>query len=214
MNRERVAMGLVLAGLPVLIAALIVLPSLRRTDALKRRIQAAHELGREARPFVPVGREERAFLEDPGASWRSRLPVVRGDGARLAQVDRVVSEVSEAFRARGVRIAGMKALLAPVDGAFSLPAGPLRPAFPRRAATDLPEHRVGGWVLEVEVPGATGELFRALAAVGAVNALLEPAGLRWEVDPGRDKGRGRKPAARPGHHQYLLLRNYYLEPGS
>ena len=67
----------------------------------------------------------------------------------------------------------------------------------------LPETRLSGWVLELEIPGATGELFRALAAIAEVDALLEPVGLDWVLTeaPGQ-----------PGCRQVLRLRNLYLEP--
>ena len=199
-------MGLLLAGLPAVILWLVILPSTRRMALLRGRIAAAHERGREARPFTPVSREERAFLLDPGAPWRSRLPWIADDGARLAQVDRVVTEVNAALAAKGVKATAMKVLLDPVNGGFSLPAGLTHSPGPPRASSDAPEFQVGGWVLEVEIGGPTGELFKALAALATVNPLLEPVGLRWEVAAGPDGGVAEQ-------HQVLRLRNLYLKPG-
>ena len=209
---ERPILGLALAAVPVLVGLLVVRPATRRLAALHRRIDAAHADTPEVAPFVPVSREERALLEDPGAPWRTRLPLVAEDSARLAQVDRVVNEVRAALTARGVRAAGMRLLLDPVQADFTLPDGPIRAARPPRPASDAPDLRVAGWALEVTVPGPTRDLFQALAAVPGVNALLEPGGFRWEADPGPAPGphRSRHPAA--DHRQVLVLRNFYLKP--
>jgi len=210
LGRERAFMGLLLLAAPVLVG-LVLLPSTRRLARLRQRLAAAHEDTPQVRPFAPVSARERAFLDDPQAPWRSRLPLVADDGARLVLVDRVVNEVGAALAARGVKVEGMKALLDPVEGAFRLPRQRTREAFPRQAATDAPEREVDGWVLEVEILGPTGELFKALAAIVQVNALLEPAGLRWEAGPARNPG---APGGSPERRQVLQLRNLYLKPGS
>jgi len=199
MRRERTLMALLLAGMPGVIVMAVILPSTRRLAALHKRIDAAHEVAKDVRPFVPVSREERAYLAGP---WRSRLPWVPDAAARLAQVDRVVNQVNASFAARGVRVAGMKAVLDPVRASFTLPSRASREAFPPEAAADAPELRVDGWILDVEVAGPTRDLFKALAAVSAVDALLEPVGLTWETGP---DGTGR---------QHLLLRTFHLRPGS
>lgn len=213
---ERLLMGLLLAALPALAVALVVWPASRRLAALRQRIDAAHALAPEVAPFVPVSREERAFLTDPEAPWRTRIPLVAGDGARLAQVDRVVNEVRAALAAQGVRAAEMRLLLDPVQAEFSLPDEATREVQAPRPATDAPDLRVSGWALEVVVPGATGNLFKALAAVPGVNALLEPGGLRWEVGAPTlvRHRRGRPAETRTSHRQVLVLRNFYLKPGS
>lgn len=210
---ERALLGLVLAAIPVLVGLLVVRPATRRLAALHRRIEAAHADTPGVTPFVPVSREERALLEDPGAPWRTRLPLVADDAARLAQVDRVINEVRAALAARKVRAAGMRLLLDPVHADFSFPDAPTRAARPPRPAADAPDLRVAGWALEVTVTGPTRDLFQALAAVPGVNALLEPGGLRWEVGPEPAPGprRSRRPA--PDHRQALVLRNFYLKPG-
>lgn len=210
---ERLLLGLLLAALPLAAVLLVVRPAHRRLAALHQRIAAAHARTPEVAPFVPVGRDERAFLEDPAAPWRTRLPLVADDGARLAQVDRVVNEVRAALAARGLEAARMRLLLDPVQAEFSLPGAPTREARRPSPAQDGPDLQVAGWALEVEVPGATGDLFKALAAVPGVNALLEPGGLRWEAVPGpAPRGRGHRQPP-PGHRQLLVLRNFYLRPG-
>jgi hypothetical protein len=203
--RERLLMALLLAALPVGLYGLLLRPSLRRLEALHRRIQRAQD-GPAVQAFTPVSREERAFLEDPAAPWRSRLPQVAGDGARLAQVNRVVNEVDMALRARGVAVTAMRAALDPISADFTLPDRLAQSPAPAPAATDAPEYQVEGWVLEVEVAGTTGALFQALSAVSAVNPLLEPVGLRWEASAPAEG------ATRAGPRQYLLLRNLYLKP--
>ncbi|BDU72206.1 hypothetical protein [Mesoterricola silvestris] len=199
MKGERMLMALLLAGVPAVIVGAVILPSARRTAALGRRLDAAHATAQDARPFTPLGREERAVLAGP---WRSRIAWVPDDAARLAQVDRVVTQVHAAFAAKGVRVAGMKVATDPVRADFTLPSRADRAAFPAEAAQDGPERRVDGWVLDVEVAGPTGDLFKALAAVADVDSLLEPVGLTWEAGPDR-------PAT-----QHLHLRVLQLRPGS
>jgi hypothetical protein len=202
MIRERLLMGLLLAGLPVAGYVLLAGPALARIQALHLRIQAANAGFQQVPPFIPLGQEERRLLEDPAAPWRARIPLVDDDGARMTQVDRVVSQLSAALKARKVKAVAMRAVLDPVRAEFTVPAslaqGPLPAARP---APGGPRQQMAGWVLEVEIAGKTGDLFRALAAVAEVNALLEPVGLRWE-----------RAQARGPHRKYLLLRNLYLKP--
>ena len=69
---------------------------------------------------------------------------------------------------------------------------------------DQPGYKVEGWVLEVEIGGPTGQLFKALSLVPGALPLLEPVGLRW--------GLPAKAGPEAGPHQYLLLRSTYLRP--
>lgn len=202
MNRERLLMGLLLAGLPVAGYLLLARPAMRRIQALHLRIQAANEGFQGVPPFTPVSQEEHRLLEDPAAPWRSRIPLVDDDAARMIQVDRVVSQLAVAFQARKVKAVAMRAVLDPVRAEFTMPGslaqGPLPAA---KTAPGTPEQPMAGWVLEVEIAGRTRSLFQALSAAAEVNPLLEPVGLRWES------------AQAPGaHHKYLLLRNLYLKP--
>ena len=203
MSRERLVLAALLAGLPALGWGLLIRPALRRNQALEARIRSADRADRELRTFTPVSREERRLLEDPAAPWRSRIPRVADDGARLAQVDRVVGQLDEALRNGGVRARAMRALLDPVEADFTVPEGLARGPRPaRREAPDAPGQELRGWVLEVEIPGPPAQLFRALAAAARVEALLEPVGLRWE--PAAGPGRARR-------RQFLLLRSLYLK---
>jgi len=202
-QRERQLMAVLLLGVPAAVLWLLIFPATRRLAALHQRIGAAQARDPEVPGFVPVGRDERAFLEAPAARWRTRLAWVPDDGARLHQVDRVVGELSAALAAQGVRSAGMKAYLDPVQGDFSLPPALQAERPPGPGPRDLPEWRVGAWMLEVEILGRTGELFKALSAAASTPALLEPAGLRWELGPAGDGA---------AHRQYLQLRNVYLKP--
>lgn len=200
-TRERLVMGLVFAGLPLILYLLVLRPSAVRIKALHARIRAAHEAHQDVPTFTPVGREERAFLEAPDAPWRTRIPVVADDGDRLALANRVVSELSEALKHRGVAIAGLRATWEPIQADFTLPGHLAREPLPGPSEGDAPEDQVDGWALEVELPGPTGQLFKSLPALGEVNALLEPVGLRWEL-----LGKAGK------HRQYLILRDVYLKP--
>jgi len=199
--RERLLMALWFAGLPMLLYALVVRPSLGRIEAFRARIHTADLGAREFASFTPVTREERAFLEAPGAPWRSRIEWAGDDAARLSHVNRLVGAVDAALAARGLRIAAMRVAWDPVLADFTLPDHLVPEPLPQPDRPDQPENRVGGLVLEVEIAGSTEQLFQALAAVPEVNPLLEPVGLHWEptTDP-----------ARTGFRQYLLLRNYFL----
>jgi len=199
-SRERVIMGLLLAALPVLLYGGLLRPSLLRQAELRRRIHAAHDEAPGVQSFTPVREEERSFLEAPRAPWRTRLALVAGDAERLDHMNRVVTGLGAALKARGVRATVLRAAWEPVTAEFTLPAelkGEIPPGLP---VEDGPEHALAGWVLEVEIAGPTGELFKALSAAPDVHALLEPVGLRWQA------------SAKDGGRQCLLLRNLYLKP--
>jgi hypothetical protein len=215
-HRERVVLGLLLVALPAVAVLAVVVPASRRLAALHRRIEAAHLDTPEVPSFVPVGKEERAFLENPDAPWRTRIPVVADDAARLTEVDRVVSEVSAALAGQGLRAAEVRLLLDPIQADFSLPGAPLGTAARPGATTDRPDLQMAAWALEVSVPGSTRDLFRVLAAVSGVRALVEPGGLRWETSPPAEgpTAREARPGPRQAHRQVLVLRTFYLRPGS
>jgi hypothetical protein len=201
--RERILLAALGLGIPLLGFALVLRPSFRRLDALHQRIRAAETTASPRRPYTPVGQEERAVLEDPSAPWRARIPRIVGDADRLAQVDRVVNDLGSAFKAKGVSIASVHAAWDPVTIDFTLPGGLERESPPAPSAQDAPELQLAAWVLEVEIPGPTEDLFRALAAIPDIRPIMEPVGLRW----------GGVPSASGAGRQVLLLRNYYLKPG-
>lgn len=197
--RERFLMVAVLVGVPALILLLGVLPLLKSSQALRAQIQATHEEFRTIPPFTPLTRAERELLEDPAAPWRSRLPVVAGDRARLAHYHRVVGELQGVLKGAGIAPRGMRSSWDPIRASFSVP-GAMEPD-PRELSPsqDAPELNLKGWVLETEVPGATEQLFRGLGVVHRVGPLLEPVGLRWEAGPDL-------------REQKLIFRNLVLVP--
>ncbi len=203
MNRRRLLLLALLALLPALIHGLLILPSRRRIAALHLRIQAAHAAALKLEGSAPLGAGEGPLLEDPGAPWRTRIPSVAGDGGRLALVDRVVRELGAALRRSGVPVGGMRTVLDPVQLDATPPGNLPAPApAPAGGAGKPPGDPLGAWVLEVEVPGSTAQLFQALAALPRTGPVLEPVGLRWDRTPGE--------AGAPAVlHQYLLLRSYY-----
>lgn len=203
--KERLVLGALIPALPIALYFLIIQPSVQRAKALNQRIAKAHSAS-PFQPYTPVNREEQSFLEASPVSWRSRIPVIAGDAARLAHVHRVVSDLNAAFKAGGVKVVGIQATWDPIEAKFTLPAQLTREAAPARSVGDAPEFKVAGWVLVVEIGGATGDLFKAMALLPKVNSLLEPVGLRWGEAPGAD---AQKPAA---PSQYLILRNVYLQP--
>jgi len=203
--KERWLLGLLLVVAPVALYFLFLRSAIQHMDGLQGRLQQFHAES-PFQSFSPVGREERAFLEVPDAPWRTRIPVLTGDGARLAHVHRVVNELNATLRAGGIKVAGLRASWDPVEARFTLPAQLTQGAVPVKAVKDAPEFKVEGWVLVVEIGGATSDLFKALALVPRVNALLEPVGLRWGR-PGDAVQQDSNPPA-----QYLILRNVYLKP--
>jgi len=192
-SRERLLMGLMAAGVPLLVYLFLLRPSLVRMKALHARIRDAEAQATPLRAFTPVSMEERTFLEDPEASWRTRIPRIVTDGERLAHVNRVVSAVNAALKAKGVGAVAMRATWDPVKADFTLPPELKKGPPSWIPSPDAPEYQMSAWVLEVEIPGATEKLFKALASVPSMGPLMEPVGVRWGED-----------------HQYLLLRNYYL----
>ena len=194
---ERWFMALLFTGLP-LVAGLVLMPSLRRVEALRQRLRVCQEALQQGQPCAALSAEERILLEPPQAKWRTRIPRLDDDGARLAHLDRVVAELNAALAAKKLSVLGMRASWAPLVGSFTLPARGLDPAPPEPAALDSPESQLSGWVLEVELGGGTAALFQALAVLPGLDPLLEPVGLRWASPAGE-------------HHQYLQLRNLYLK---
>ena len=203
--KERLILGALIPSLPIALYFLIIQPSVQRAKALNQRIAQAHSES-PFQTYTPVDREEKSFLEASPAPWRARIPVIAGDGARLAHVHRVVSDLNAAFKAGGVRVVGIQATWDPIEAKFTLPAHLTREAAPARSVQDAPEFKVAGWVLVVEIGGATGDLFKALALVPRVHALLEPMGLRWGQPAGAES------QGASGSGQYLILRNVYLNP--
>jgi hypothetical protein len=193
-------------GLPALAYLTAIRPSALRVEGLKARIRSANGPFPSLNPYIPIQEDERRLLEDPSARWRTRIPVVSCDLERLALADLVVAQVTGALGRKGVKVLSLRASFDPLKADFTLPAAGLG-APAARAPQDPggPEAAMASWVLEVEVGGGPGDLFRALSAAASVETLLEPVGLRW--------GLAGEPGAGPRERrQFLRFRIYYLAP--
>ena len=197
--KERALMAAVLLGAPSLLLWLGLLPVIRRGEALRQQIRSLNAEFVTLSRFSPLSKEERELTQDPAAAWRSRMPMVAGDQARLAHYNRVVSELQETLKQAGVASSRMRSSWDPIQASFTIPED--LGGLPASAAPsqDSAELQASGWVLEAEIPGATPQLFKALAATHRVHSLLEPVGLRWEAGPDHRR-------------QNLLLRNLVLTP--
>jgi len=197
--RERMLMAVALVVVPILGVVFGVLPVHRRTAALRQQIQTLNQEDAQLPRFSPPTQAERALLESEQVRVEARIPLLSGDAARLAHYHRVVSGLQGVFQREGLASPAMRSSWDPIRASFTLP-GVLETgvAHPRTESPRSPG-QVQGWVLEVQVPGGTANLFRALARVREPDPLLEPVGLRWDADPEE-------------HRQHLLLRNLVLAP--
>lgn len=197
--RERFLMATALVVVPGLVVVLGVLPLQRRTSDLRQRIEALNREDAQLPRFAPPTREERALLEAEQPRVQRRIPAMAGDTERLLHYHRVVSGLQGSLQREGLTSPGMRSSWDPIRASFTLP-GALEPAAnPAEAAESVRSNRLLGWVLEVQVPGGTSNLFRALARATEPEPLLEPVGLRWEATPEE-------------HRQHLLFRNLVLAP--
>lgn len=197
--RERLLMATALVVVPGLVVALGVLPMQRRTSALRQRIEALNREDAQLPRFAPPTRDERALLEAQQARVQARIPTVAGDAERLLHYHRVVSGLQGHLQRDGLASPGMRSSWDPIRASFTLP-GALEPAASRAETLEpVRSNLLQGWVLEVQIPGGTGNLFRALARATEPEPLLEPVGLRWEATPEE-------------HRQHLLFRNLVLAP--
>jgi len=197
--RERILMALALMGLPALILWFGIFPAQKRADALRARIRSTEDEFKAIPRFSPLSAAERDLLKDPQAPWRTRMPVVAGDRARLAHYSRVVGELQETLQQAGTPAVGMRSSWDPIQASFTL-QGSIPEITPDLGLSqDSAELKVSGWVLETEIPGTTEKLFKALGSIHQVHPLMEPIGLRWEATVERRR-------------QHLLLRNLVLIP--
>lgn len=208
---ERILMVVALTVLPLVIVLFGIRPTLRKNAELKAQIQSAFDQFRGGSAYSRISRKEEAFILDPDAEWRNRMPFVQGDTSRLTHYGWVVGELQFAFRSDAAPISAIRSSWDPIQGDFSLaddsretfldksPVGDDASAKPERPFLDKPEYQASGWLLDVEVAGNTESLFRALGAVHKVEPLLEPVGLHWVGTPGNSS-------------QRLFLRNLILVP--
>ena len=185
--------------LPVVFIFLVFLPVRKQMAADQARLDAAIQRIQELPTIQPLTFQERALLEDPLATWRTRIPNVATDAQRLAHYHRVITELQREFKARNVTLLGVRSTWAPIKGSYTLPAsmGSMSPVGlmePERGAGQLQ-----AWVLEAQVKGSPVELFKALEGLPGINPLLEPVALRWAMDPSQPK-------------QMIVLRNLVTIP--
>lgn len=200
MKTLRTLLVLVLALGPVLFAWLVWLPARRRMKLSQARLEAAQAALQELPHYDPLSPEEAAILEAPQAPWKTRIPLIRGDGDRLFHYHRVITELDRALAGSGLRTHGMRSSWDPIQASFTLPG--LLAATPGvRPSGDPLDGPLGAWVLEVQLDGPTAGLFTALGRLPQVQPLLEPAGLRWESTPDR-------------RAQSLLLRSLVAQPAA
>jgi hypothetical protein len=185
--------------LPALFVFAVLLPSRRRMDARAARM-AEIEQRMQALPLVqPLDARERALLDDPGAPWRTRIPLIRTDTDRIAHYHGVVSGLQAEWKRRKVPLVGVRAHWDGLKGSFSLPGDLGQPDLGLPRLETAATGQIQGWVLDATVGGKPDQLFQAMAALGRINPLLEPVGLRWESLPDHTR-------------QSLLLRNLILAP--
>lgn len=185
--------------LPAAFIFLIFLPVRKRMATDQARLDAAIQRNQELPNIQPLTSQERALLEDPSASWRTRIPLVATDAQRLAHYHRVITELQREFKAQNVALLGIRSTWNPIKGSYTLPASlgsmsPAGPMDPKPVAGQLQ-----AWVLEAQVNGSPVELFKALEVLPRINPLLEPVALRWAMAP-------------PQHKQMIVLRNLVTIP--
>lgn len=196
--KERLGMVLGVAILPLVLLFGFLLPARRHNQALRETLDALNQEATPAPRFMPLTQAESPLLADPQAGWRRRIPGVQGDRARLDHYTRVVSSLQDALQKAGVPSPSMRSSWDPIHASFTLAGGLIdSPAPSAGPGADRPDLQVKGWILEVQVPGETGNLFRALQASARVEPLLEPVGFRWELGAAERR-------------QHLIFRNLVL----
>ncbi len=177
---ERMLLGVGLLGVPALLILVGIMPMLKKTEHLKKEIQALESEYKDIPRFSPLSRDEKQFLQDPEATWRKRMPVVLGDAARLNHYSRVVGELQYTLRTSGAPMDSLRSSWDPIQATFTLEEDLAEITPGLTPVQDRPEYKVQGWVLEANIPGSTDKLFQAMATSYEVHPLLEPVGIRWE----------------------------------
>jgi hypothetical protein len=196
--REWFLLGIIFALLPGIFFVFVVLRGRKNMGAFKAR---QGEIEQQMQAFVPVqplSAAERQMLADSRAPWRSRMPYLEGDAARLWHYHRTVTQLQGVFRQGGVSTGSVRSSFDPVRGSFTLPSN-LGSLAPEPLGLGGQMGKTQAWVLEISVEGPSAQLFKALDLLPAVDPVLEPLALRWEATP-------------EGHKQHLLLRNLVLVP--
>lgn len=198
-TRERLLLVTLFGLLPIVFAFTILLPSRRRMEARKARMAAISQRMAALPAIQPLSPKERQLLADPRAPWRGRIPLVKGDAERFAHYYRVVSGLQAGWKQAGVPLLGVRSSWGALTGSFSLPAELGDPDLGLVRKDTAAAGQVQAWVLDATVGGKPDQLFQGLAALGRIEPLLEPVGLRWQWTPERTR-------------QSLLLRNLILAP--
>jgi hypothetical protein len=185
--------------LPILFVVLVLLPSRRRMEARKARMDAITQRLKLLPPIQPLTAREREVLGDAQASWRARLPYLKGDADRLAHYHGVVSSLQNAWKRDHVALLNLRASWDGLTGSYSVPGELGNPGLGLPPEGTAASGRLQGWVLDARVGGAPDQLFQAMETLPHLEPLLEPVGLRWESFPDRTR-------------QSLLLRNLILAP--
>jgi hypothetical protein len=185
--------------LPIAFLFLVFLPLKHRMTADQARLEAAIQRNQALPNIQPLTSQERGLLDDPSASWRTRIPLVASDAQRLAHYHRVITELQQEMKVGHAVLLGVRSTWNPIEGSYTLPLslGPLGATEPLEGSQGA--GHLQPWVLEASVGGSPAELFRALEALPRVNPLLEPVALRWEMDAPQPK-------------QMMILRNLVTIP--
>jgi hypothetical protein len=199
MKSLRILLILILILSPVLFWLLIWRPADGRMAANRSRMAEAQARILELPRYAPLSPDESAFLEDPAAAWKQRLPLIRGDRDRLAHYHLVITQVSQAFRRSGLRLNGMRSSWDPIRASFTLDRDLSPVALGLPPAGTIQDGTLAAWVLEVQIDGPAEGLFTGLDQLKHLPPLLEPVGLRWEATPER-------------RAQSIWLRNLVLVP--
>lgn len=199
MKSLRILLGLILVLSPLLFWLLVWRPANGRMEANRSRIAEAQAQMLELPRYTPLSPEESAFLEDPAAEWKQRIPMIRGDRDRLAHYNFVITRVSQSFRRSGIRLHGMRSSWDPIHASFTLDRDLATEGFGLPPSGNAQEGVLAAWVLEAQVDGPTEGLFTGLDQLEQVTPLLEPVGIRWEATPER-------------RLQSIWLRNLVLVP--
>ena len=196
---ERLLLATLFLVLPVLFLVFVLLPSRTRMEARKQRQAAITERLKLLPTIQPLSLKERALLEDPQAPYKTRIPLLRSDSERLGHYHSVVSDLQIAWKRDGVALLSLRANWDGFKGSYSLPGELGNPRLGLPVTDTAPTGQLQAWGLDARVGGNPDQLFQALEALGGIDPLLEPVGLRWESVPDRTR-------------QSLLLRNLILAP--
>lgn len=184
---------------PLAFILLVFLPARKHMAADEARLEAAIKRNQELPNIQPLTAQERALLEDPAASWRTRIPAVANDAQRLAHYHRVITELQRGLKARNILLLGVRSTWTPIQGSYTLPPSLGVLGTPMSVAAKPGPGQLQAWAMEAQVNGTPTELFQALEVLPSLGPLLEPVALRWEAEA-------------PQHKQMIILRNLVTTP--